>query len=249
MTRTLALVAVVFAACSQGTPQVIVQTPEVHLRDRMTVTGTATLEVSPDLVDLTMTVSSDASRPAAASAETQRKTKELVAALAGVGVTGSDVKLSQMSLRPVYAERYTDQMKIIAYRAEVTITATTKQFDQIGALMDTGANAGAIEMSTQFRRSDLPELKKQVRDLALTAAKAKAEQSAKTLGIRIGRIMSVEEMAANAVTWGRHLYPNYLGNNPSSTGAAAPSSGAALGGTLQPLTLDITISFELPTEV
>ena len=248
MTRTLAVVALVFTACSQGAPQVIVQSPEAHQRDRMTVTGTATLEVSPDLVDLTMTVSADALRPGTAATETQRKVKELVAALAGAGVEGSDVKLSQMNLRPVYADRYTEQLRILTYRGEVTITATTRHFDQIGALMETGANAGAIEMSTQFRRSDLPELKKQVRDLALTAAKAKAEQSARTLGIRIGRILSVEEMAASAVRWDRHLYSNYLGNNPGNTGVTAPSSGA-LGGTLQPLSLDVTISFELPTEV
>lgn len=226
-------------------PQIVTvpSTMDLAKRGTMTVTGTATLEVSPDCADLTMTVAVDEPRPGLAATNAQTKQKQLVAALRAAGVEASDIKLSELRLSPVYDDSSTRSgpPRITAFRAEVTVTATTKKFDRVGALMEAGANAGASSMSSEFRRSDIPELKKKVRDMALLAAKAKAEQTAKTLDIKLGRIVNVTE-APMTPAWGRQLYSNYLGNS----GASMPSSGEALGGTMQPLTLDITLELDLP---
>lgn len=212
-------------------------------RGTMTVTGTATLEVSPDCADLTMTVSVEDSRPGPAATGAQAKQKELVAALRAVGVEASDLKLSELRISPVYADTptYTSRPKITGYNAEIIITATTKQLTRIGALMEAGANAGATSMSSELRRSDMPELKKKVRDMALRAAKEKAKQTATTLEIKLGRIVNVIE-APTTPTWGRQLYSNYVGNSASSV----PSSGEGLAGVMQPLTLDVTLELDLP---
>jgi len=72
-----------------------------------------------------------------------------------------------------------------------------------------------------------------VRELAIAAAKAKAEQTAHALGIRLGRIVSVAENQGGMM-WSNEYFP-----------AAASSSVAKLGATAQPLTLDVTIGYEL----
>jgi uncharacterized protein YggE len=109
--------------------------------------------------------------------------------------------------------------------------------------MEAGANAGATTMSSQFRRSDLHELKKQVRDMALKAAKEKAQSTAKALGIELGRVTAVAETPAGAM-WSSHYFPNYLANEAAQAPAAAQSA-ATLGGALQPLKLDVTVGYEL----
>lgn len=234
------LLALSLTACSDRTPQ-IVAVPAAQLASPgvMTVTGTATLEVSPDCADLTMTLSSDAARPGVAAAAVAGKQEAVIAAMKKLGIETSSMKISHLTLNPIYKEW--PQITVATYRAEITITVTTKKFDQVAAMMEAGANAGATTMSSQFRRSDLPALKKQVRELALRAAKEKAELTAKALGIELGRITTVAETPAGHL-WQSHLYPNYLGN-VSATAAASQSS--ALAASLQPLTLDITIGFEL----
>lgn len=239
-----ALAASLFAvpACSDRSAPQIVAIPAVEL-DRpgnMTVTGTAVLEISPDCADLTMTIVGEGARPGQATAAVQKQQGELVEALKKIGVEGPDLKLSYLRLDPVYAQTSfgIQTQRITGYRTEVTVTATTKRFELVGPIMEAGANAGASSMSSQFRRSDLPALKKQVREMALKAAKEKAAQTAKVLGIELGRIVTVAELP-NGTMWGSAYFPQVANE------AIARPSGGTLGGALQSLTLDVTIGFQL----
>lgn len=229
------------ACADRGSPQIVaVPAVELDKPGTMTVTGTAVLEVSPDCADLTMTIAGEGARPGQATAAVQRQQQVLVEALKKIGVEGPDLKLSYLRLDPVYAQTVlgVPTQRISGYRAEVTVTATTKRFDLVGPIMEAGANAGASSMSSQFRRSDLPELKKQVREMALKAAKEKAAQTAKSLGIELGRIVTVAE-TPNGTMWGSAYFPQV-----ANEAVSRPGNGA-LGGTLQSLTLDVTIGFEL----
>jgi uncharacterized protein YggE len=228
MTKTL-LSLVLLAACHDT--KVIM--PSAPTTDHgMTITGTATLDISPDCADLTMTVDSEEARPGQATQAAQAKEQSVIAALEKAGVAEKDLKLSTLQLYPVY-----DSRQILrGYHAAITITATTHNFDQIASLMDLGANAGAGQMSSQFRRSDMDELKQKVRDMAIAAAKAKAQQTAKDLGIPLGRVVSVSERPGGEM-WGNAYFPQ---NNAVRSGG--------IGGELQSLTLDVTIGYELPKE-
>ena len=232
------------AACTERAPQVIAipQTQATDVRPgAMTVTGSATLEVSPDCADLTMTLSTDGARPAVAATALSKKQQEVIDAMKKLGIEAADMKISHITLTPIYKDW--QQLKLVTYRAEITITATTKQFDQIAAMMEAGANAGATTMTSQFRRSDLPELKKKVRAMALAAAKDKAKQTADTLGIGLGRVVSVAESQGGSM-WRNAYFPQV-----ANSMAVSDSSAVALGGALEPLTLDITIGFELARSI
>jgi len=230
-------------ACSERTPQVIaLQQPGTNTPQPpgvMTVTGSATLEVSPDCADLTMTLAADGARPAVAAAALAKKQQTLIDAMKTLGLGASDLKISYLNLNPTYRIYGSTPS---GYHAEVVITATTKQFDQIASMMESGANAGVISMSTQFRRSDLPELKKKVREMALKAAKEKAQSTAGALGISLGRVTTVAE-AAGGMMWQARYFPNFVVNEAAQ--APAVTQNVSLGGALQPLTLDVTVGYEL----
>jgi uncharacterized protein YggE len=231
-----ALAASLLTACADRI--VTVPAMELDKPGNMTVTGTAVLEISPDCADLTMTIVGEGARPGQATAAIQKQQQALVEALHEIGVP--DLKLSYLRLDPIYAQTSLgiQTQRITGYRAEVTVTASTKRFDLVGPIMEAGANAGATSMSSQFRRSDLPELKKQVREMALKAAKDKAAQTAKTLDIPLGRIVTVAE-TPNGTMWGSSYFPQVANE------AITRTSAGVLGGALQTLTLDVTIGFEL----
>lgn len=213
----------------------------------MTVTGQATLEVSPDCADLTITLTSDSLRTSVATKDLDAKKQALIAALTKVGVELKDIKLSTLTIDPIYEPNKDGwaQIKVHTYRAQITVTATTRDFGKIADILDAAGNAGASSMSTQFRRSDLPEQKKKVREMALKAAKEKAEQTAATLGIKLGRITSVQENAGGYM-WNATYFPQAVNNSAAVIDNSL--AGVALGGSLQPLTLDVVIGYELAKE-
>lgn len=235
------------AACHDSRPQIIAvpapTTAPISQPGQMTVTGQATLEVSPDCADLTITLSADSIRPGTATKELEAKKLALVAALNKIGVETTDVKVSTLTLDPIYEPNPDGwaTIKVHTYRAQLTVTATTRDFSKIAGILDTSANAGATAMTTQFRRSDLAALKKKVRDMALAAAKDKAKQTADALGIKLGRITSVGENQGGYM-WSATYFPQVANSMATS------NSGVALGGSLQPLTLDVTIGYELATQ-
>ena len=238
------LFALSLSACADRTPQIITM-PQAQVDNAapgvMTVTGSAQLEVSPDYLDLTMTLSSDGARPGVAASSLAAKQREAIDALTKLGLKTKDLTISHVTLNPIYKDYA--QLKVITYRAEITITATTKQFDQLAPMMEAGANAGATTMSSQFRRSDLPELKKKVREMALKAAKEKAQITAKALGIELGRVTAVAETPGGAM-WSSYYFPNYVANASEQAPAAAQPT-PTLGGALQPLKLDVTVGYSL----
>lgn len=238
----LFLAVVPLVACSDRLPQVIALQPagEVARPGSMTVTGSATLEISPDCADVTMTISAEEVLPGAATRSMTAKQAAVAAVLAKLGVARADIKLSYLTMNPLY-ERNLDgsySERVRGYRAETVLTATTRAFEKIGDMMDAGAAGGATHLATAFRRSDLPELKKKVREMALAAASAKARQAADALGIKVGRIVSVAETQAGAM-WGNPY--GQVANNVE----VRVITGQGLGGALQPLSLDITIGYEL----
>lgn len=206
---------------------------------QMTVSGTAKLEVSPDCADLTMTLGSEDPRAGVATKDVEAKEEALVAKLRALGVTAKDLKLSSLDLEPEYDDRVA--WKLHAFRAQITITATTRDFGQLPALMEAGAEAGATNLSSAFRRSDLDQLKRHLRDTAIAAAKDKAEQTAKDLGIKLGRVVSVQENAGGYM-WNQEYFPQ------AANVMQTQNAGVSLGGTLQPLTLEVTIGYELAVE-
>lgn len=239
MTRTrtlalacsLALLPLAAGACNRPSPSVVVRAGAGERAAGLTATGTATIGVSPDCADLTLTISREAPDARSAIAQVRARQAALVAALTQLGLADADVTLAHLGVDPVY-DYAAGRSELRGYRAHTTITATTRAFDQIAPLMEAAADAGATEMSSRFRRTDLEALKKDVRAKAIAAAQAKAQETAAALGVRLGTVTAVAE-ANQSFLFSNEYFP--------SSGAGA----GALGGDLQPLTIDIVVTYDL----
>jgi uncharacterized protein YggE len=194
----------------------------------ITVTGTATLDVTPDLLDVRMSLTQIAVRPSASIAALRTRQAQLVKTLP----QGVDIKLSTLNLYP----QTDDKGRVTGYESSLELTVTTKTFDQLGEIAEAAAAANATGISTAWRRSDLVAMKDHVRVMALQAAAAKAEETAKTLSFTIGQIDSVVENAGTPY-WGGNAIANSVENNTVSTGGVDPTASS--------LSLNVTITYEI----
>lgn len=197
-----------------------------------TVAGTATLEAVPDLAELHATVSVEKNDARSAGQDVLLRQKAASAALAAADVPTTSVALSQMALDPVHDPK---TGRIRAYRAAVSLTITTAEFDRLPAIVDALSRAGATSISTTFKVSDLPALKKKVRKMAGAAAVEKARELASAVGFRLGAVRAVVESPGDAWSW-NGTYANFV------TTEAAPS---VPHGDLQKITLTVSVTYAL----
>jgi uncharacterized protein YggE len=197
-----------------------------------TVSGTATLEAVPDVADLhaTIAVEHESAREATRLAH-QRQTAAR-AALARAGVEGEGVALGRLDLRPVHHPK---TGALLRYRAGVTITVTTADFDRLAPLMEALGAAGATEMSTAFRVADVAGLKKRVRQMAGQAAREKARELASAVGFELGDIRAVVEAPGGNWSW----------NGVYANAVASEAPPSAPHGALEQLTVTITVTYDL----
>lgn len=202
----------------------------------LSVDGIASLQVIPDVVDIRMTLWTEKPRPKAAMVELQDKQAKLLAALQTAGVAKSNITLSHTSLNPAYHTHPRNQ-EIRGYEASVTVVVELRAFDRIADIMETGAAVDVRRMSTSFRSTELPKLKKRVRELAFKAARDKAEQIATLMDIEVGRVIKVSE-GQSGTGWRGSMVSNF------NEFVAAPAHDRVMPGA-QPLTLTVQVSYEI----
>lgn len=206
------------------------------------VTGTAEMQVRPDVVDMHLTIAAEAPRARVAAQQLRARQAELRKALVEAGVAAEDLSFSSLGIEPVYTYDEHAPPRLRGYRASIDLTATTKQFEALPDLLEAATTAGATNVTTERRVLDLASRKREVRDLALAAAKAKAEQTAAALGVKLGRITAISEGSDAGLAWNGRWERETA--NVAQTMVALPPA-APLAGDAQTLTLTIAVTYEL----
>jgi uncharacterized protein len=206
--------------------------------NRLTVDGFATISVQPDCFDLNLTFSTENSRADRAVKDIQAKQSKFIEVIKALSLENKDLKVGYVSVNPVYDYSETGNPRVRAQAASLSMTATLHNFDQIGELLQLAADSGASNVSSRFRSSDLIKRKAEARDMALKAAKAKAEQTASTLGIQLGEVVAIQDTPNNNY-WNT---PNEYANNYRTLDAATPNTIQAEA---QELSITVQVSYRL----
>jgi uncharacterized protein len=198
----------------------------------ITVTGTGTVVVSPDIADVRLGVlvtkpTVKAARETAAEAMTR-----VIAALKKLGIADKDIQTTTVSLQPAYD--YSTQgnpPKITGYTLANGVAVTVRDLDQTGDVIDDSLAAGATSLDgVTFRVDDPAKAQQQARTDAMNEAKANADTLAKAAGVSITGVASISEVSAPTP------YPVYFG-----AAGAAPAADSVKT-PIQPGTSDVTIT-------
>jgi len=180
----------------------------------LTVSGEGRSFREPDLAVFSAGVTSQGKTAGEALGQNSRAMEQVIAALKRAGIAERDIQTSNLSINPVYTDPNRDAMMaarvsgqpyvppspsdqiptIIGYQANNTVSVRQRRLGDYGKIIDTLASAGANQISGPNFQMDEPEpaLNEARRD-AMTQAREKATLYANAAGLKIVRVISINE--------------------------------------------------------
>ncbi|MEO8241225.1 MAG: SIMPL domain-containing protein [bacterium] len=161
----------------------------------LTVTGTAVVEVAPDLATISLGVTTNGATAAAAMAANNDALSAVLARIRAAGIEDRDMQTSNLSLNPNWVTNPAGTTnEIQGYIATNMLTIRVRAMDQTGAVLDAAISDGAnslngLSFGLQNQRPQEDEARKQ----AVADAIARATLIAGAAGTKLGPILSIAE--------------------------------------------------------
>jgi uncharacterized protein len=160
------------------------------------VTGNATVTTKPDRVELDIGVVTQAVQAQAAAAENSTRLDGVVAALHKEVGPAADIKTVDYEVTPNY--RYHTgggDPTITGYTATNVLRVTLDDLNMIGTVIDTATHSGANRAENiRFTLRDPAAAHLKALREAAAQAKAEADTLASALGVKVLRVLTVEDM-------------------------------------------------------
>lgn len=164
----------------------------------VSVTGEASLKAEPDEFVFSPVYTIKNADRSAALAEISQKSQELTTKLKELGVKDNQIKTNADSYdrggtsypMPVDPAVVPDP----SYSLQLTITVTSRdQAQKVQDYLTSTTPTGTVTPYANFSTTKRKELESRARDEATKDARAKADQSAKNLGFKVGKVKTVND--------------------------------------------------------
>jgi len=184
-------------ACSRTGTAAGDSSPETTL---VTVSAYAEARRAPDVAILSAGVVSLAPDANSAIRRNAEQMSRVVSALQAAGIAGKDVQTSGVGLNPDYHHVANRSPSIRGYYASNTVNVMVRDIGRLGGILDALVATGANQINgPTFDVEDKDAVLDEVRTQALAKAQARAEGYAKRLGLRVTRVVSIDETAGRSV--------------------------------------------------
>jgi uncharacterized protein YggE len=161
----------------------------------VTVTGEGIVTAEPDVAEIEIGVVTEAKAAPQASKENAAKLAKVIAEVKKLLGSGDEIKTIGYSLSPNY--RYPKEggkPELTGYTATNIVRVRTGALQGVGSLIDTATQSGANKIQRLvFTLKDEDAAKREALRNATAKAKSKAEDVARALGLKIARVLSVNE--------------------------------------------------------
>lgn len=148
----------------------------------------------PDVATLSAGVVTQAVDGNSAMRENAVQMDKLMAAIKAAGIAERDIQTSGINLSPQYRYAENEAPKITGYQANNTVSLKVRDITKLGKVLDSLAAQGANQINGPSFEIDQPEpAYDEARLAALKKAQVRAETYAKSLGLRVRRIVSISE--------------------------------------------------------
>jgi len=232
--RTLTVITVVSTIFAAGA--LVAPANAAEVTRYITVSATGTTTVVPDAVRVSATVSVLGKTSKEALATAGSTSTEVRKALVANKIATKDVASQSISVNPEYTYPNNGTPVLSGYRATQSFTITVRNAPTAGAVVDAIVAAGGdnvqINNASPFVL-DSDKATEIAREYAVKRAKAKATSYAKLLGVKLGKIVYLNEDSSPSV------YPVYV----ASAKAEDASTQIDLGE--QKITVSVTVRWGL----
>lgn len=160
----------------------------------LSISADGTSEARPDLATINLGVTTEGQTAAAALAENARRMTALTQALRRAGVAERDIQTSNVSVYPQQQYVEGQQPRITGYQANNSVTAKVRNINNTGRVIDAAVAAGGNTVNgVSFSHAEPDAQLDIARRDAIAEARRRAELYASALGMRVNRIVSVNE--------------------------------------------------------
>lgn len=208
----------------------------VNTNQELAVVGEGKVEAVPDMayIDVGITVNN-------LTTTEQAKTKidlinnELVKSLKKIEISPKDIKTTNYSIYPTYT--YENNVnRISGYDGNATVTVKTKKTERVPQIIEEATKAGANQINnTRFVIDDPSKYRDAAREKAIKNAREQAEKLAKSLGIKLGKVVNVIESLNGGSNGPDQMYYPKLGGG---------GGGPTLESGSETVTSTVTLFFE-----
>ncbi len=199
----------------------------------ISVSAVGRVSVKPDTALLHIGAETRAPALADATADADRRMRDVLARVKALGVADADIATVIYSVDPVVTSRAgeADPAHITGYRVLNVVQVRVRDLAAVGRVIEGAVGAGANTVpSLQFTVDDRAGPEARARALAVRAAVAKAAQLAAAAGVRLGEPVLLSE----GTTFRPLMYRGQLARLASDTGP----------GPVEPGQLEIEVSVE-----
>jgi uncharacterized protein YggE len=165
---------------------------------RLDVSATGEVTRVPDVAIISAGVVSRSATATGALQDTADRMNRVLAALKRSGVEDRDIQTSNVSLNPEYRYVENQPPQLVGYSASNTVTVRFRDIRNSGKILDALVGQGANQINGPSLTVDKPEAAlDEARAKAIAMGRARAELYARSLGLRVVRVVSVNESGGN----------------------------------------------------
>ena len=164
----------------------------------VTVNGDATISVAPDVAIIRIGVTSQGKNARAASEANAKQMMAVLNAVKSTGIAERDIQTSRLSIQPQYDPNRGGPARLLGFQVTNQVTIKIRDVGALPTVLDHAIEAGANEMSgIEFIVSEQSKLLDEARSEAMADARRKAELYAKAAGVKLGRVVAINEDGAS----------------------------------------------------
>lgn len=166
----------------------------------ITVVGTGTAEVAPDMAVVQLTVTREAETARAALDANSAAMTKVLASLRDEGIAERDLQTSNFSIQPkyVYPSKQSQDAdrtpKIVGYTVRNGLTVRVRDLEKLGGIIDKSVTLGVNQGGNiTFTNDDPANTIAEARKRAVADARKKAQTLAEAAGVSLGKIVQISE--------------------------------------------------------
>ena len=190
------VVAVMLSAAALASPAAAQQSTinQTIAGTRLDVNATGEVTRVPDVAIISAGVVSRSTTATGALQDTANRMSRALAALKRAGIEDRDIQTSNVSLNPEYRYVENQPPQLVGYTASNTVTVRFRDVRNSGKILDALVAQGSNQINGPTLSVDKPESAlDEARNKAIAIGRARAELYARSLGLRVVRVVSVNE--------------------------------------------------------
>ena len=184
-------IAVPMTANAQTSPDIAIASPQGTL---LSVSASADATRVPDVATISTGVVTQAADANAAMRANAVQMDKVMAAIRAAGIAERDIQTAGINLNPQYKYVENQPPSIVGYQASNTVNVKVRDLSKLGKVLDAFVANGANQLNGPSFEVDKPdEAYDEARLSALKKARARADTYAAALGMKVLRIVSINE--------------------------------------------------------